>query len=166
MVTRLWVVALPLSGAAVVFGACGAGDRVFGFPSPPPESTCQEARDYMRANFGPPGELAEGILFNPGPEFGPLARPAGPLDFFVVVENTQSREGFLRRRGEVEQALADWLAPAGLDLEQFRILWVADPELKYRRSNGGYERDPETGAIIVERLEPADRLSGAPCPAE
>ena len=157
-----------LCAASVATAACGGadGEGVFGFPPPPEGSTCQEAVEYLQENFGPPGELAEGVLFNPGPDFGLLADQGGPLDLVVEIENPQRREAFLRRRAQIENGLDDWLAPAGLGFQQFRILWMANPPLRERRTNSHIERDPETGRAISDRLTLEDQFSGSLCEVE
>jgi len=137
----------------VALGVCGSSDdKLFDFPSPPSGSTCQQVIDYVKAKIPPEGTSIDGMRFyaNFPPDLGGGVQP----DFVVEVINPENRDDFLDRKKSSEDRLQEWLAPSGLRLRDFLLIYYAD-KLEFDRG-----RDPETGKLLIERISGTEQIAG------
>ena len=72
----------------------------------------------------------------------------------VEVNNPESRDDFLNRKKSSEDQLQKWLAPSGLRLDDFLLIYYAD-KLEFDRG-----RDPETGKLLTERISGTEQIAG------
>src|SRR5437870_13751432 len=100
------------------------GDNLFNFPSPPAGSTCQQVIDYVRQNVPREGRMAGGVRFYStfSSDLGSGVAP----DFVVDVISPLSRDDFLQRKKWSEEKFQNWLAPSGLRLNDFLLIYYSD----------------------------------------
>ena len=164
---RLWA-ALPLwariAGAATAVAAAAgfallawgvlrtSGDQLFDLPPPPSDSTCQQVTDYLNAAIPREGKSMDGMRFYTKfpPDLGGGIQP----DFVVQVNNPESRDDFLNRKKSSEEKLREWLAPSGLRLDDFLLIYYAD-KLEFDKG-----RDPQTGKLLTERISGTEQIAG------
>ena len=145
--------------AVMVSFACSSGQKaqIFDFASPAAGSTCAEAAEHLRQRI-PSGIKQVGKIYFHASPSPIIDRPESPSDFVVVIDHPASRDEFLDLRQDVSDGLDDWLESAGLKADDFKIVWVPNPE-PYERLTG---RDP-SGRAVFETLQPADQTSGSLC---
>src|SRR2546425_3710105 len=128
------------------------GDNLFNFPSPPAGSTCQQVIDYVRQNVPREGRMAGGVRFYStfSSDLGSGVAP----DFVVDVISPLSRDDFLQRKKWSEEKFQNWLAPSGLRLNDFLLIYYSDT-LKWELG-----RDPETGRLLTEQVSGVEQIGG------
>jgi len=164
---RLWA-ALPLwvriAGAATAVAAAAgfallawgvlrtSGHQLFDLPPPPSGSTCQQVIDYLNEEIPREGRSMNGMRFYTKfpADLGGGIQP----DFVVEVNNPESRDDFLNRKKLSEDQLQEWLAPSGLRLDDFLLIYYAD-KLEFDMG-----RDPETGKLLTEKIGGTEQIAG------
>ena len=165
---RRWWAAWPLwariAGAATAVGVVAgfallalgvlrtSGDNLFDLPPPPSGSTCQQVIDYLNAEIPREGRSIDGVRFYAKfpPDLGGGVQP----DFWVEVNNPESRDDFLNRKRSSEDQFQEWLAPSGLRLDDFLLIYHTD-KLEFDRG-----RDPQTGKLLIERISGTEQIAG------
>jgi len=148
-----FAVSIVVASLFLILAACGSSDdKLFDFPSPDSGSTCQQVLEYVREHIPPEGSLSDGMRFYATflPDLGGGVQP----DFVVDVINPKSRDDFLNRKKSSEDRFQDWLAPSGLRLQDFLLIYYAD-KLKFDMG-----RDPETGGVLFENISGAEQIGG------
>src|SRR5439155_22637722 len=129
-----------------------SGDQPFDLPSPPSGSDCRQVIDYLNAEIPNEGRPMDGVRFYTKcpPDLGGGIQPG----FVVEIINPELPNTLLQRKKTSEDQLQEWLAPAGLRLDDFLLLYYAN-KMEF---DGG--RDPQTGKLLIERIGGTDQIAG------
>ena len=111
-----------------------------------------QVNDYALAEIPNEGRPMDGVRFYTKfpPDLGGGIQP----DFVVEVNNPESRDDFLNRKKLSEDQLQEWLAPSGLRLDDFLLIYYAD-KLEFDKG-----RDPQTGKLLTERISGTEQIAG------
>jgi hypothetical protein len=134
----------------------GPKPQIFDFPSPASGSTCADAAEHLRRQVSGGIKQVGNIYFHSTPPEG--FSPRFPYDFAVFIERSGNRDTFLGLKQDVVGELDDWLEPAGLKADDYRIAWVPYPIQFEER-----QRDPVSGRLVTASLTSEDQVSGSLC---